>query len=134
MKPLIKFFDKLEDHIRGYLSRFPIIYSIIGGTAIVVFWRGVWVTMDEFAQYIPRQLVWLDGPLSLLISLGVLLGTGLFVSFFVTDRIILSGIKQEKKIVEKTETEIKAESSVISDVQETVHKLEEEIKELSDKL
>jgi hypothetical protein len=40
------FFDKFEDHIRTHLSRYPIVYTIIGGIAIVLFWRGVWHTAD----------------------------------------------------------------------------------------
>jgi hypothetical protein len=46
------YFDKLEDRIRGRLSRYPIFYSLIGGTAIVLFWRGVWITADEISYFL----------------------------------------------------------------------------------
>ena len=48
MKSIIKFFDKIEDKIRGKLSHYPIFYAFIGGVGIVIFWRGVWHTADFF--------------------------------------------------------------------------------------
>src|SRR3989338_7814156 len=87
LKKTLHYFDKLEDGIRARLSRMPILYTFIGGVAIVLFWRGVWITADEFPI--------LTGPVSILIGFLVLLLTGFFVSFFVGDVIILSG--QQKK-------------------------------------
>lgn len=104
MRKIIKFFDKWEDKNRAYLSRRPILYAFVGGTGIVLFWRGVWETADMFS---------LSGPMSILISMIILLATGLFVSFFIGHHIILSGIKQEKKIEEKEESEIKMEIDVL---------------------
>jgi uncharacterized RDD family membrane protein YckC len=119
-KKVLHYFDKLEDRIRNRLSRYPIVYSIIGGTAIVLFWRGVWITADDIAQVIPEHLVWIDGPLSVMVSVLILLATGLFVSFFVSDQIIISGMKKDKKIVEK--------------IQGEVEHIEKEIKEIHDSL
>jgi len=113
------FFDKLEDKVRGYLSRRPILYTFIGGIAIVLFWRGVWHTADLFP--------FLTGPVSIVISVIVLLITGLFVSYFVGDFIILSGIKKEKKVVDKTEEDLKKESIEIADIKKTLGKIEEEL-------
>jgi hypothetical protein len=31
MRSILKFFDKLEDHVRGALSHFPLFYSLFGG-------------------------------------------------------------------------------------------------------
>ena len=90
IKHIIKFFDKLEDKVRGGLSRNPIIYTLIGGIAIVLFWRGVWLTADLFP--------FLTGPVSVVVSVSILLITGLFVSFFIGDQVIISGIKKEKKL------------------------------------
>jgi len=95
---IIHFFDKLEDRVREALSRKPILYTFIGAFSIVLFWRGVWMTADS--------IPFLNGPISIAISVSILLVTGLFVSFFVGDVIILSGVKKEKKIIEKTELEI----------------------------
>lgn len=96
------FFDKLEDKVRGRLSHHPLIYSFIGGVGIVLFWKGVW----ETAEYYPS----LFGVPSLLLGVLIILPTGLFVSFFIGDNIILSGLKHEKKLAEKTEAELRAET------------------------
>ncbi len=105
LKKTISFFDKLEDKIRGGLSHWPIFYSFIGGVGIVLFWKGVW----EIAEYYPV----LFGPASVLIGLIILLLTGLLVSFFIGDSIILSGLKHEKKLVEKTEVEVRSEEDLM---------------------
>lgn len=102
MKSIIRFFDKLEDKVRGRLSHFPLLYSFIGGVGIVLFWKGVW----ETAEYYP-----LFGVPSLVLGSLIMLLTGLFVSFFIGDSIILSGLKHEKKLVEKTEAEVESEKS-----------------------
>ncbi len=114
-KRVIRFFDKLEDKVRGTLSKYPIVYSIIGGVAIVLFWRGVWDTAD--------QIKFLTGPVSIVISVITLLITGLFASFFVGDQIIISGLKKDKKIIDKTETEIETEMVSIAEVRRELHKI-----------
>ena len=121
-KKVYRFFDKLEDKVRARLSRHPIVYSLIGGVAIVLFWRGVWITADEFA--------FMTGPVSIAISIGLLLLTGLFASFFVGDQIILSGLKQEKKITDKTETEVQAEMTTLTEVKEELQKIENVLEEI----
>ncbi|MCC2630306.1 MAG: hypothetical protein K0S38_115 [Candidatus Paceibacter sp.] len=130
MKELIHYLDKLEDRIRSRLSRYPILYSIIGGTGIVLFWRGVWITADEIAQVIPESYSWIDGPLSVAVSLILLLVTGLFVSFFVNDQIILSGVNQDKKITEKTEIEVRKEAVIVQNIKDEVQNIENEVKEI----
>lgn len=118
---IIKFFDKLEDKIRGKLSHWPIIYAFIGGVGIVLFWRGVWYVADEMS---------LGAWTSIFISLILLLMTGLFVSFFIGHYIIFSGLKQEKKIEEKEVAEIEVEL----DLQRAQMKILIEIKEKLEKL
>lgn len=117
VKHIVHFFDKLEDKVRGRLSRSPIVYTMIGGFAIVLFWRGVWMTADMFPV--------LTGPVSIVISVAVLLITGLFVSVFIGDKIILSGVANEKKIVEKTENELVEELV-------TIRQLKRELDEIRD--
>jgi type VI protein secretion system component VasK len=119
MKRIIKFFDRLEDKVRSKLSRVPILYAIIGGVAIVLFWRGVWYTADLFP--------FMTGPVSIIISSIIMLTTGLFVSFFIGDRVILSGLKHEKKVAEKTEEEVKAESDKLDIIIVKLHKVEKDI-------
>ena len=120
------FFDKLEDRIRIALSHYPITYSIIGGIGIVLFWKGVWETAGIFPV--------LFGPLSALVGIVVLLLTGLMVSFFVGDSIILSGFNREKKLVEKTETEVRADRDINQRILEKLGAVEEELKDLGEKV
>lgn len=102
-------FDKLEDHIRGTLSRHPFIYTFVGGTGIVLFWRGVWHTADVF-ESLGGWYGIIFSPLgSMVLGITVLLATGLFVSMFIGDSIIISGIKKEKKVIEKEIEEVGTE-------------------------
>lgn len=116
VKKVVHFFDKLEDRIRAKLSHHPIVYTFIGGISIVLFWRGVWMTADMFP--------FLTGPVSIVISVCILLLTGLFVSFFVGDSILLTGLKREKKFIERTEMEIKGEVEVLGEIQTELKKIE----------
>lgn len=117
------FFDKFEDHTREYLSRRPILYTFIGGVAIVLFWRGIWHTADLFP--------WLTGPVSIIISVIILLATGLFVSYFVGDMIIISGLNKDKKTTEKNEAEIHDE---LEREEHLIDRLEDKIDNLTDKI
>jgi len=125
MKGMIKFFDKVEDRVRAKLSHYPIPYAIIGGFAIVIFWRGVWHLADDLE---------ISSVSSILIGGIVMLATGLFVSFFIGDRIILSGLKQEKKIFEKTESEIVLEANILDVMNERLKTVEKEIRDIKDLL
>lgn len=122
---IVRFFDKLEDKVRAALSRRPILYTLIGAVAIVLFWRGVWLTADLFP--------FLTGPISILLSVIILLITGLFVSFFIGERIIISGLKQEKKLFEKTEEEIRSEKGELTEIEEKLEEIEKDIHELKSK-
>jgi low affinity Fe/Cu permease len=118
------YFDKFEDGVRGYLSKRPILYTFIGGVAIVLFWRGIWHTADLFP--------WLTGPMSILISVVILLATGLFVSYFVGDMIIISGLHKDKKLAEKTEEEIEKEEHAIDRLEDKIDSLTKKIDNLED--
>lgn len=127
---IIRFFDKLEDRIRETLSRFPVIYSIIGGVAIVVFWRGIWVIFDNIDIFNGMS----GGIITVIMSTVVMLGTGLFVSFFVGDRIILSGLKHEKKLEEKAIEEIEKEFDIISHLRIRLDNIEKTLIEIREKI
>lgn len=126
MRKVLKFFDSLEDRIRGHLSHYPIVYALIVGVGVILFWRGVWHTADEWS--------FLTGPVSLVIGLVILGLTGVLVSAFIGNRLILAGLKGEKKLEEKTQKEIEEEELKIEDVETTLHKIEEELSEIREEL
>lgn len=130
---LYHFFDKVEDGIRGFLSRVPIFYGIVGGVAIVLFWRGVWHLADIFEQSGGIWGTMFSAPVSTVLSALALLLTGLFVSFFIGDRIILSGLTHEKKLEEKTENEVREEGALLVEISKKIDRIEREIKELKEK-
>jgi len=118
IKNILKFFDKLEDKVRGKLSHYPILYGLIVGIGVVLFWRGVWHIADEIN---------LGSVASIIIGVVVLLMTGIFVSEFIGKKIIISGIAGEQKLAEKEEEEIQTEETQIQDLQNTLSRLEEKL-------
>ncbi len=116
------FFDKVEDRVRHVLSHEPILYAFLGGIGIVLFWKGVW----ETAEYFPI----LDGLGSVIASILLLLIIGLFVSSFIGDSILLTGLRSQKKITEKTETEVLMEESEIKKMNEKINKIERDLEEI----
>lgn len=143
IKVIVKYFDKLEDRVRGKLSRKPIAYAFIGGAGVVLFWRGVWHTMDFLMSLLAAELPtseigsvdigtlpWWDGPISILMGSVLLLMSGIFVSSFIGNEVILSGLKGEKKVFDKAEIEIKKEVSAIKGVQQKVEKISRQVEEL----
>lgn len=130
MKRITRFFDRLEDRVRARLSHRSIIYGFVGGIATVVFWRGVWHTCDILMEkggvwgwlfYEPNTIIW---------SSIILLMTGLFVATFIGERIIISGLKQEKKATDKTEEEVKKEDSRIEILSNKLEELSKNIEEI----
>lgn len=108
MRKIIRFFDKLEDYVRIRLSHYPILYSLIGAIGIILVWKGVW----EMAEAVPN----LFGFPSFALGVVILLATGLLVSFFIGDNIIISGFKREKKLVERTEKEMLEATQTQTDI------------------
>lgn len=70
-------------------------------------------------------------PIQLLISTILLLITGLMVSVFIGDRIILSGLRHEKKLEEKTEELVEEEVITLKNIQNEIRGLRSEIKKIS---
>lgn len=119
LKKVVHYFDKWEDHNRAWLSRHPITYALISAVGIVLLWKGVWETAEQFPL--------LHGTGSIIAGLILLLSTGLLVSFFVGEGIIISGVKGEKKLVEKTEQEVRSEEATIEYLVARVDKVSEQI-------
>ncbi len=131
-KSIVNFFDKFEDYVRGHLSRFPIIYTLIGGIAIVLFWRGVWHTAD-LLQAQGGWLGWLFyEPTNMIIVTIILLASGLFVSYFIGDTILMSGMKGEKKLADKTEREIREEEAELKKIQATISAIEKDVEQIKE--
>lgn len=118
-KKVYKFFDKLEDKVRGKLTHYPIFYAIIGSIATVSIWRGIWEVSDLWG--IPGWVSAVGGVL-----LATL--TGLFVSFFIGENIIISGLNKEKRTDEKTEKEIHEERSTIENIKKDIEEIKEILK------
>lgn len=126
MRSIIRFFDKLEDKVRRQLSRFPLVYALIGGVGVVLFWRGVWHTADEYP--------FLTGPVSILIGTVILGLTGVLVSTLIGNSIILAGLKGEKKIEEKTQKELQEEEQKIDELESAIRHIEKEVEEMHQEL
>lgn len=129
MKSIINFFDRLEDKVRGRLSEYPILYALIAGTGIILVWRGIWHTADITPV--------LENPfVSILIGTAMLLITGVYVSAFIGNGLIMTGLRREKKMTEKTKDEIEKETalekSAFSDIKKTLNHIEEELQEIRD--
>lgn len=134
-------FDKLEDRVRGRLSRKPIGYAFVGGLGVVLFWRGVWHLVDtimfRFFALVPLdgvnemyELPWWDGLLSLALGTILLLVSGIFVSNFLGNEIIISGLRGEKKTVDKTEEELKMELDDLATIERDIKKVSRQICQL----
>jgi len=137
--------DKLEDVARGKLSHYPIIYAFIGGAGIIIFWRGVWVTVDFVMEYFfmsgdsiskisSSDLLWWDGPLSIFMGTTLLLIVGLFVTSFIGNEIILSGLKKEKKLAEKTEGEIELDLKESNKIKNEIFEINNTLKKIGEVL
>ena len=138
---IVNFFDRLEDRVRSRLSHRSIFYALIGGTMVILFWRGIWHTAD----IIMAGDVWMKDingfwqiffyePITLIWTSIVLLMTGLFVSSFIGERIVISGLKKEKKITDRTEDEVEEEEGEIKRLSKKVDLLMIEVASIKDGL
>jgi len=123
IKEITKFLNHLEIKIRHQLSHWPIVYAFIGSIGVILIWRGVWMIADDFSM---------SGLFSMLLGVFISISTGLFVSFFVGDKIIISGIKQEKRIDEKTEDEIKKEEITLVEIKKDLKEIKEDIEDIEE--
>jgi hypothetical protein len=133
---IAKFFDKLEDKVRIKISRYPIFFALVGGFAIVEFWRGVWQLTDYiFLNYLnlPIEGFW-SNTISILIGTFLLLITGLYVSLFISDSVIISGIKRERKEFEKVKEKIEKEDREILVESKEIKKEDDKIGLLNSKI
>jgi hypothetical protein len=130
MKSIITFFDRLEDKIRGRLSEHPIIYAFFASTGVVLVWRGIWHTADVTP-------ILENGLVSIAVGSLILLITGVYVSAFIGNSVIMTGLRREKKLAEKTKEEIEKDMTMekgsFSEIKKTLAHIEEELQEIRDK-
>jgi hypothetical protein len=103
---MLKILQDIRDRIHSHLSHWPIIYAFIGGVAVVLFWRGVWHLADSLE---------IGNGTSILLGILLLLPTGLFVSVFIGDHVIISGLRSEKKMTKETEKEVRREAAILGE-------------------
>jgi len=130
--------------ITAYLSHRPRLYALVVGIGIVMFWRGVWHTVDQLHSAWSLVGVestigltsspWWDGPLSLGLGIAILYFTGAFVSSFIGNELILSGLRGEKRLNEKTEEEIKNEVNAIAGIKTSLKNITESLEQLEKKV
>lgn len=123
-----------------FLSHHSGLYALIVGVGIVLFWRGVWHTVDLLHLYISHyratasmDLVehpWWDGPLSFLVGCLLLYITRAFVSSFIGNELILSGLRTEKKLTRETDTELKTEMTTVSAIKQELGTIAEALSDL----
>ncbi len=143
---IIRFFDRLEDRVRMRLSHRSILYAFIGGAAHVLFWRGVWHTAD-LIMHGQGWLVDLEGnpvntfwgyvfyePITIIWTSVIMLMTGLFVATFIGERIIISGLKGEKKVTDRTEEEVKKEESQVKVLNNKINTVITELDEIKNEV
>ena len=118
---MINYFDRLEIKIRGKLSHYPILYAFIGGTGVVLFWRGVWHAADDIN---------LGSIISLIIGFVILVVAGVFVTEFIGNKLIISGLVGEKKLSKTEEGQIETEESQLKNLQNTLNRVEKKLNDL----
>ena len=140
LKKIHQFSHKLRDNVRIYLSHRPVLYAFIGGTGVIIFWRGVWHTVDYLMEYFTigdkvsttsfSALPWWDGPLSIAFGVALLVSTGLFVVSFIGTETIISGLRGEKQLSEKTEEEVKMEMKESVRIKKEIHEMDDRVKHI----
>jgi hypothetical protein len=130
-KTIILFFDKLEDKVREHLSKYPIIYALIGCIAVIMLWRAIWESIDILYNIDNGFLKWFFyPPVQIIVSVAILLVTGLLVSNFIGYRTILSGLKKEKKMEDQTEKILKEEEITLKEVMKELSDIKKDLEEV----
>ncbi|MBX4199922.1 hypothetical protein KW790_00460 [Candidatus Parcubacteria bacterium] len=122
---IIKWFDRLEDQVRHHLSGYPQLYAFIAGVSVVLFWRGVWHLADDYD---------VGSLTSIIVSIILMLLTGTFVSFFLGTRLLVSGLRDEKRIDEKTRDEIRLEEDEVERLRHVIKEIKHDLEEIKSHL
>ncbi|HCC83222.1 TPA: hypothetical protein DEP96_00030 [Candidatus Uhrbacteria bacterium] len=130
---------------KTWLSHHPLFYALLGGTGVVLFWRGAWHTVDYLmliAQNYSAQTaqtsidlannLWWDGPLSLVVGSLILLFTGAFVSSLIGNEIIISGLRTEQRQLTRNDDALHNEARELEDLRQVLANLTAKIEHLAD--
>ncbi|MBP9766143.1 MAG: hypothetical protein KBD12_02900 [Candidatus Pacebacteria bacterium] len=140
LKYLSKKINNIEFKNRTFLSRHQILYALLGGAGVVLYWRGVW----SFSDYLESKnaiFKIIFSPLgSIILGIVILLGIGLLVQEFIGTDIILSGLKKEKKRdIDKSEKELIREDledfkqeKLIKEIDKHLHDIEKKLSSIKD--
>ena len=130
--------------LTAYLSHRPKLYALIVGIGVILFWRGVWHTADQIHEYLSYGLVsssldtfsspWWDGPFSLVVGSLILYYSGAFISSFIGNELILSGLRGEKKLNQKTEEEVRGEVEAIAGIKNSLREINRSMEQLEKKV
>ena len=123
-------FSRLENHIRSELSKAPILYSMLGSIGVILFWRGLWHTADYLESENWFGSVLFSGPASMLVGLIILLVSGLFVSVFIGESMVLGRLKQEQKVTTETELELEKEKIDLKSIQREIKHIEDDLHQI----
>lgn len=139
---MVKFYDRQKIKLRSWLSHHPKIYALVAGAGVIIFWRGIWLSMDYLMSLFKgahgsasidfSQGLWWDGPLSVIIGAFILLFVGAFVSSLIGNEIIINGLRGEKRVEAQTEKEVKTEAVEIDDIRQGLVKLTTELAALEE--
>ena len=137
---VINYFQNFEIYNRNFLVKHKYLYALLGGTGIILFWKGVWYIADSIKMnginYFGESLgeimmIIFSDTGSLILGLILMLATGVFVSEFIDDEIIISGIKKEKQIIDKSAEEIiaeeKKEEKILEELKDHIINIEKEL-------
>ena len=131
---------KLFNRFHIFLSHHSYLYAAIAGIGIVLFWRGVWHSVDSFHLYLNHygnsltisgaDHPWWDGPLSFVVGCLILYITRAFVSSFIGNELILSGLRAEKRMTKETEEDVHIEATALSTIKKEIGIIAEKLEEL----
>ncbi len=125
---------KIEFKNRTFLSRHQILYALIGGAGVVLYWRGIW----SFSDYLEKQNSFLGiifSPIgSIILGTLLLLAIGLLVQAFIGADVIISGLKKEKKDIDKTEEELLKEEKKLETEEKLIREIDTHLHDIEKKL
>lgn len=128
-KKTISFFKRLGNKIRSRLGSRPVLYAVIAAIGIVLLWRGIWMIADDIG---------VSGWMSAAAGSAVLLITGVFVSAFIGNRVLLTSLGDQKKMSRQEqkcmELDLKHEHEAIDAISESLEDIKEDISSMKQKL